>query len=52
MVGDATRTPIIATLCTQIFNKTEVCRTLYSTEVLGRGSCLQSAMLSPLFQVA
>jgi len=52
MIGDCTRTPIILDVTKQIFNKTEVFRTLNSLETVARGAALQSAMLSPLFSVA
>lgn len=52
MIGDATRTPIIIDVTKQVFNKTELLRTLNSLECIGRGAALQSAMLSPLFSVS
>jgi heat shock protein 4 len=52
MIGDCTRTPIILDITKQVFNKTEVFRTLNSLETVARGAALQSAMLSPLFSVA
>jgi len=52
MVGDATRTPAILNITAQVLNQPECLRTLNSLECIARGSCLQAAMLSPLFSVS
>lgn len=52
MFGDATRTPVILDVTKQLFNKTELFRTLNSLEAVARGAALQSAFLSPAFSAA
>jgi heat shock protein 4 len=52
LVGDATRTPIVMDIIKQLFNKPTLERTLNSLETVARGAALQSAILSPNFQVA
>jgi heat shock protein 4 len=52
MVGEATRMPIIAEKCKEIFGVENIMRTLNSLEAVARGCSLQAAMLSPLFKVA
>ena len=52
MVGEATRIPMIQEKSREIFGLESVSRTLNSLECVSRGSCLQAAMLSPLFKVA
>ena len=51
LVGDCTRTPIIQGIIKQIFEKTELQRTLNSLECIARGASLNSAMMTPHFTV-
>lgn len=52
LISDATRTPIIQDIIKQVFNKSELHRTLNSLETVARGASLQAAMLSPFFNVS
>ena len=51
LVGDCTRTPIVQAVIKQIFEKTELQRTLNALECIARGASLSSAMLTPHFTV-
>ena len=51
LVGDCTRTPIIQAITKQVFEKTELQRTLNSLECVARGASLNSAMMTPHFNV-
>mmetsp|Transcript_43618 Transcript_43618/g.57784 ORF Transcript_43618/g.57784 Transcript_43618/m.57784 type:complete len:624 (+) Transcript_43618:73-1944(+) len=52
LVGDCTRTPIVQAVVKQAFDKTEVQRTLNSLECVARGAALNSAMVTPFFNVS
>ena len=51
LVGDCTRTPIVQAIIKQIFEKEELQRTLNSLECVARGASLNSAMMTPHFNV-
>ena len=51
LVGDCTRTPIVQAIIKQIFEKEELSRTLNASECIARGSALNSAMMTPHFNV-
>lgn len=51
LVGDGTRTPIVQAIIKQVFEKTELQRTLNSLECIARGASLNSAMMTPHFNV-
>lgn len=51
LVGDCSRTPILQAIIKQIFEKTELQRTLNSLECVARGAALNSAMMTPHFSV-
>jgi len=52
LIGDCTRTPIIQDILKQVFDKTELARTLNSRECVARGAALNSAMMTPFFNVS
>jgi len=52
LVGDCTRTPIIQSVIKQVFEKEELNRTLNALECIARGAALNSAMMTPFFNVA
>lgn len=52
LVGDCTRTPIVQAAIKQCFDKTELQRTLNSLECVARGAALNSAMMTPFFNVS
>ena len=52
MVGEASRIPLVAEKCKEIFGVESVSRTLNSLDCVARGCSLQAAMLSPMFKVA
>jgi len=52
LVGDCTRTPIVQAIIKQVFEKTELNRTLNSIECIARGAALNSAMMTPFFNVS
>ena len=51
LVGDCTRTPIVQAIIKQIFEKEELQRTLNALECIARGASLNSAMMTPHFNV-
>lgn len=51
MVGDCSRTPIVQAVIKQIFEKEELSRTLNASECIARGAALNSAILTPHFNV-
>ena len=51
LVGDCTRTPIVQAIIKQVFEKEELSRTLNASECIARGSALNSAMMTPHFNV-
>ena len=50
-MGDCTRTPVVQAVIKQIFEKTDLQRTLNSLECIARGASLNSAMITPHFNV-
>ena len=52
MVGDCTRTPIVQGIVKQCFDKAKLERTLNSLECIARGAALNSAMMTPFFNVS
>lgn len=51
-MGDCTRTPVIQAVIKQVFEKPELQRTLNANECIARGAALNSAMMTPFFNVA
>lgn len=51
LVGDGTRTPVVQAIIKQVFEKEELSRTLNASECIARGSALNSAMMTPHFNV-
>lgn len=51
LVGDGTRTPVVQAVIKQIFEKETLQRTLNASECIARGASLNSAMMTPHFNV-
>lgn len=49
LLGDCTRTPVITTILKDVFQKTELFRTMKALECVTEGATMQAAMLSPSF---
>lgn len=51
LIGDCTRTPVVQAIIKQIFEKEDLQRTLNASETIARGASLNSAMMTPHFNV-
>ena len=51
-MGDCTRTPIVEAIIKQCFDKPKLERTLNAVECIARGAALNSAMMTPFFNVS